>query len=224
MSLATVPSQLLFLPGALGNRDFWDPLARELRFQADQVFMAYPGFAGAPADPSINSFNDVVDAVVSRIDRPTALIAQSMGGVVAIEATLRRPSLITHLILFATSGGLDTSKFGAVKWQQSVRQDHPDLPNWFTAYNSDLTAELSSITIPTLLIWGECDPISPVAVGEALLNHFPNAKLQLIRRGEHDLATVHAKSVAPLIDTHVQNQPITGSIRPRRRATLAPGS
>ena len=215
-SLPNAPSQLLFLPGALGNRDFWDPLARELQFQADKIFFAYPGFAGAPADPSIRCFNHLVDAVVSRIDRPTALIAQSMGGVLAIEATLRIPSLITQLVLFATSGGLDTSKLGAIDWRESVKQDYPDLPDWFTSYSSDLTEKLRSITAPVLLIWGNCDPISPLGVGEALLNSFPNAQLRVIDLGEHDLAHAHAELVAPLIDAHLHNQPITGSIRPTR--------
>ena len=153
---------------------------------------------------------------MSRIDRPTALIAQSMGGVLAIEATLRIPSLITQLVLFATSGGLDTSKLGAIDWRESVKQDYPDLPDWFTSYSSDLTEKLRSITAPVLLIWGNCDPISPLAVGEALLNSFPNAQLRVIDLGEHDLAHAHVELVAPLIDAHLQNPPITGSIGPTR--------
>jgi len=98
--------------------------------------MAYPGFAGAPADPSVTCFNDLVNAVVSRIDCPTALIAQSMGGVLAIEAAILIPSLITHLVLIATSGGLNTSRFGATDWRQSVKQVHPDLPNSLISYSS----------------------------------------------------------------------------------------
>lgn len=216
MTLPSVTSRLLFLPGVLGNRDFWEPLARELRFQADKVFMAYPGFAGVPANPSITCFDDLVDAVVSQIECPTALIAQSMGGVLAIEATLRIPSQITHLVLIATSGGLDTSTFGAVDWRHSVKQDHPDLPNWFASYSSDLTAKLRSIDVPVLLIWGDCDPISPIAVGKTLLNQFPNAELHLISQGQHDLARVHARSVAAHIDAHLQKQSIIGSTRPNR--------
>lgn len=176
--------------------------------------MVYPGFAGVPADPYITSFNHLVDAVSSRIHVPTALIAQSMGGVLAIETAIRIPTLITHLVLIATSGGLDTSKLVAIDWRQNVKQDYPDLPDWFTSYSSDLTAQLSSINLPVLLIWGECDPISPLAVGKALMNHFPSAELRLIPRGQHDLARVHAQLVAPLIDAHLQNRPITGSIRP----------
>jgi pimeloyl-ACP methyl ester carboxylesterase len=206
MSNTIVPSRLLFLPGALGNRDFWQPLAGELRFHADRVFLVYPGFANVPADPSITSFDDLVEMVVSRIDCPTALIAQSMGGVLAIEAAIRKQSLITHLVLVATSGGLDTSKLGAVNWRQTFEQDHPDLPNWFTSFNTDLTSELSGIDVPVLLLWGDCDLISPIGVGKALVNHLPNATLHVVPGGQHDLARVHAQSIAPLIDAHLQSR------------------
>jgi poly(3-hydroxyoctanoate) depolymerase len=205
-SIPPIPSQLLFLPGALGNRDFWEPLASKLPFQAERVFVAYPGFAGMPPDPAITCFDHLVDSVVSRIDRPTALIAQSMGGVLAIEATIRKPSLITHLVLVATSGGLDTSTLGAADWRQSVKQDHPDLPNWFTSYNSDLTPELSSISVPVLLVWGDCDPISPIAVGRELLSRFPNAELHIVPRGKHDVARTNAECIVPLIEAQLQNR------------------
>lgn len=177
---------------------------RELRFPAEKVIVAYPGFGGVPADPAIACFEDLVDTVVSRIDRPTALIAQSMGGVLAIEATIRKPSLITHLVLVATSGGLDTSELGAVDWRETFTQDHPELPSWLTSYCSDLTNELSRISVPVLLIWGDSDPISPVAVGQALLTRFPNAELHIVTGGQHDLAHSYAQSIAPLIETYLQ--------------------
>jgi pimeloyl-ACP methyl ester carboxylesterase len=206
MTKPRTPSRLIFLPGALGDRNFWKPLANELSCRAERVFVAYPGFAGVPADPSITCIDQLVDAIVARIDRPSALIAQSMGGVLAIQAAIRKPLLITHLVLVASSGGLNTSELGAIDWRKSVERDHPNLPNWFTSYRADLTAELSSVSVPVLLIWGECDPLSPVAVGKALLNQFRNAVLHVIPGGEHDLALVHARSVAPLIDAHLQNR------------------
>lgn len=112
MSEATTPRRLLFLPGALGSGDFWEPLARELRFKADRSFITYPGFAAPQSDPSITGIEQLIDRVVLGIDCPTAVIAQSMGGVLAIKAALRKPTLITHLVLIATSGGLDTSALG----------------------------------------------------------------------------------------------------------------
>ena len=201
-----VPTRLLFFPGAPGNRDFCEPLSGALRFEADKVLLDYPGFAGVPPDPSITSFDRLVDVLVSRIDRPAALIAQSMGACLPSRRAICKRTLITHLVLVATSGGLDTSELGAVDWRQNFQQDHPDLPKWFTSYNSDLTSQLSGIDVPVLLLWGDCDPIRPLAIGEALLSHLPNAMLHVVPGGQHDLARVHAQSIAPLIDAHVQSK------------------
>ena len=203
-SRSTVPSQILFLPGALGNRSFWEPLAGELQLRADKAFIAYPGFAGVPSDPSIACFEDVVVSVVSQIDRPTALVAQSMGGVLAIEATLLRPSVITHLVLAATSGGLNTARLGAIDWRQAFKYENPNLPEWFTSHNSDLTSKLGGIDVPVLLIWGDQDPISPIAVGQELLHLFPHAELHVLPGGEHDVARTHAQSIAPLVEMHLR--------------------
>lgn len=204
--MPSLPSRLLFLPGALGSPDFWKPLAWELSNPAECVFVTYPGFAGEPAEPSVSCFEDLVQSVASRIDRPAALIAQSMGGVVAIEVSLLKNDLVTHLVLVATSGGLDTSKLGAVEWRQTFKRDHPELPDWFTSYNSDLTSKLGRIGARVLLIWGDSDPLSPIGIGQTLLTRFRNAELHVVRGGEHDVARAHAKSIAPLIRAHLENR------------------
>jgi poly(3-hydroxyoctanoate) depolymerase len=157
-----------------------------------------------PSDPSITCFKDLVISVASRIDRPTALVAQSMGGVLAIEATLRKPFLITHLVLAATSGGLNTARFGAIDWRGAFKQEQPNVPDWFTSYNSDLTAKLGAIDVPVLLIWGDQDPISPIAVGQELLHLFPHAELHVLAGGEHDVARTHSQSIAPVVEMHLQ--------------------
>lgn len=211
MLMPTVPSRLLFLPGALGTYDCWTPVAQKLAHRAEKIFMEYPGFAGVPVEPSVSSFEDLLDHAAFRIDCPTAAIAQSMGGVLAIEATLRRRDLITHLVLVATSGGLNTIELGVPDWREEFRRDHPALPDWFTSYQSDLTSRLSGIDIPVLLIWGDRDSISPVVVGEMLLNHLPNAELHIISDGRHDLAHAHPQKVAALIDAHLRKRTLTGT-------------
>lgn len=203
MSKPTVPSRLLFLPGALGNRNFWEPLALELPNPVERVFIAYPGFGGVPAEPSVSCLDDLVNEVASRIDRPTALIAQSMGGVIAVKVALSKQDFITHLVLIATSGGIDTAKLGAVDWREEFRRQNPQLPDWFVSFRSDLTSQLKRIEVPVLLLWGDCDPLSPVAVGRYLLSHFPDADLHIVPGGEHDLAHKHARLIAPLIEAHL---------------------
>jgi pimeloyl-ACP methyl ester carboxylesterase len=80
------------------------------------------------------------------------------------------------------------------------------LPDWFISFHSDLTAELESITQPVLLIWGDADPLSPVAVGRRLLELLPNARLHVAAGGNHDLANVYASDLVTIVDAHLQGQ------------------
>jgi pimeloyl-ACP methyl ester carboxylesterase len=197
------PSQLLFLPGASGNTQFWQPVSALLRHPGRRVHLGWPGFGPTPPDPNINSFDDLVATVSAAIDQPTALIAQSMGGVIALVAALEKPGLVTHLVLTVTSGGLDTASLGAQDWRSAFQSANPSFPPWFATYRQDLTPRLGSISAPTLLLWGDADPISPVAVGQRLASLLPQAVLHVIAGGDHDLANTRAAEVAPLIAAHL---------------------
>jgi poly(3-hydroxyoctanoate) depolymerase len=202
-----MPSKLLFLPGASGNTRFWQPVAELLTYPAARQHIGWPGFGPTPADPAINSFDDLVATVVNAVDQPTALIAQSMGGVVALRAALERPNLVTHLVLTVTSGGIDISDLGAEDWRPDFATANPSLPGWFGAVRLDLAAHLASVKAPSLLLWGDADPISPVAVGQRLAGLIPNSRLEVLAGGTHDLASVLAHRVAPLIDEHLATHP-----------------
>jgi pimeloyl-ACP methyl ester carboxylesterase len=166
-------------------------------------FVGYPGFGATSADPNVNGIEDLVGMVAAEIDQPTALVAQSMGGVIATLVALRCPNLVTHLVLVATSGGIDISGLGAEDWRESFAEANPLLPNWFAMFKGDFSSELVRIEIPILLIWGDDDPISPVAVGQKLEKLFPTARLLVVPGGQHDLANKYAAMIAPLVESHL---------------------
>ncbi|MCX2864152.1 alpha/beta fold hydrolase [Paucibacter sp. PLA-PC-4] len=200
-----MPSKLLFLPGASGNTAFWKPVSELLDLPAVRVFCGWPGFGSTPAEPGVRGIDDLVARVVAEIDRPTALLAQSMGGVIALRAALQRPQLVTHLVLTVTSGGVDLTNLGAEDWRSSFFESNPTVPRWFAEPQPDLAPELSSVLAPTLLLWGDADPISPVAVGRRLAQVLPRSSLHVIAGGSHDLANAKAITVAPLIDQHLRS-------------------
>lgn len=181
------PQQLLFLPGASGNRQFWHHLAAQLRHPARQVHLGWPGFGDTPPQPDVQGMDDLLDLVLLRIDRPTALVAQSMGGILAVRAALARPELITHLVLSVTSGGVDMGELGATDWRGDYAAAYPQLPRWFIDDHSDLGPRLGELGMPVLLLWGDCDPISPVAVGQRLASLLPQACLRIVPGADHDL-------------------------------------
>lgn len=197
------PSKLLFLPGASGRTQLWQPVADLLGYPAAKLHFGWPGFGPTPPDPDVRDMDDLVAAVVTRIDQPTALIAQSMGGVIALRAAIEKPDLVTHLVLAVTSGGMDVAGLGGQDWRPSFLAANPRLPRWFSNYREDLSPKLPKVTVPALLLWGDADPISPVRVGERLASLLPGARLHIVQGGDHDLAETHACDIAALIDGHL---------------------
>jgi len=91
----------------------------------------------------------------------------------------------------------------AEDWRPAFQAAHPQWPDWFATDRTDLSRLLPSLPQPVLLLWGDADPLSPVAVGQRLEALLPNARLQVIAGGDHDLSLLHADAVAPLIDAHL---------------------
>jgi pimeloyl-ACP methyl ester carboxylesterase len=194
---------LLFLPGASGNTALWRPLADRLIHPGARVFFGWPGFGEVPADPDVTGIDDLVACVAARIVGPVDLLAQSMGGLVALQVALQKPTLVRHLVLSVTSGGLDVGAFGGQDWRPTFRQHHPTVPRWFEEARQDLSDDLARLTVPTLLLWGDADPISPVAVGRRLAQLLPDARLVVISGGTHDLVHDRAADVFPDVQAHL---------------------
>lgn len=189
---------LIFLPGASGNTAFWQPVIQHLPQDDSTTVVAYPSFGGYPDDVDVQSFESLQDDVLSQIQQPSVVVAQSMGGIFAVQAALQKAEQVQALVLVATSGGIDVSPFQVADWREDYQQSFT-VPDWFVQHQSDLTGSLERIQCPVLLIWGDADPISPVAVGQALHRQIPHAELHIVSQGQHDLAYVHAEHVAQLI-------------------------
>jgi pimeloyl-ACP methyl ester carboxylesterase len=194
---------LIFLPGASGNREFWKPVSAGLRHPGARRFMTWPGFGGAPPEPGVGGIDDLVARVTREITGPVALLAQSMGGVVAVRAALEKPHLVRRLVMSVTSGGVDVASLGAADWRPTFVKNNPGLPRWFVDERHDLTARIREITIPVLLLWGDADPISPVAVGRRLAELFPNSRLVVFAGGTHDLVLERADEVVHHVERHL---------------------
>ena len=92
---------------------------------------------------------------------------------------------------------------GEWAWRADYRRSFPKAADWITATRASPPLPVEKIAAPTLLIWGDADPVSPVAVGRHLEARLPNARLEVISGGNHDLATVHPDRVAALIARHL---------------------
>ncbi len=191
---------IAFLPGMGASADFWKPAALLMRSDRAHTFHSWPGLGDEPPSPAVNDPADLVKLVEEGLHEPTDIVAQSMGGVIAIRLALQRPELVRRLVLATTSGGIPMQEHGALDWRISYRSNHPDAPQWHFSDWGDYTDRLHEITVPVLLLWGDNDPISPVKVGLKLKQLLPRADLNIIEGGHHDLARTHARQVSVLIE------------------------
>ncbi len=199
--------KVLFLPGVGADPDFWRPVGHCLPKDWGKLYIGWPGLGGQAHDPAVQSFEDLIRYAQRHVgvrEGPVDIVAQSMGGAIALQLALRRPSLVRRLVLVATSGGLDVASLGAEDWRPEYAKAFPRAAPWILDARPDYTPDLSEVAQPTLLLWGDADPISPIAVGERLRDILPNAELHIVKGGAHNLALTHANEVAPLIRAHIE--------------------
>jgi len=196
-------TKILFLPGAGASPDFWKPVGALLPADWSKEYFGWPGLGDQPHDPAIKGIDDLVRMVAAKMDGPVDLVAQSMGGGIAARLAIEQPRNVRRLVLTVTSAGIDMAGLGASDWRESYRKSFPRAMPWITESRAAALLPVEKITAPTLLLWGDADPISPVAVGRHLEQRISGARLHIVAGGDHDLAQSHAAEIAPLIERHL---------------------
>ena len=196
--------KLLFLPGAGARADFWRPAGDRTLPDRDRHFFSWPGLGDEPHSPDVRGADDLVAMVLEEMAEPVDLIAQSMGGLIAIKVALAAPERVRRLVLTATSGGLPVDALGGSDWRTTYRRQFPNAASWITETREDLSARLDDIRAPTLLLWGDKDLVSPVAIGRRLEQALPDSTLRIIPGGDHDMALTHPAELAESITDHLR--------------------
>ena len=194
---------VVFLPGASGHHRVWEAVAQRLNPSRTTMLVDYPGLGDCAPHGAITSLADLYETVMARLPEHCDLVALSMGCVLALRAAIEQAPRIRRLVLVATSGGADLAPLGAADWRPKFSAQRPDAPTWFLNDRTDLTDRLHLVAAPTLLIFGDRDPIAPPPVGHFLRGRLPSAELRSVTGGTHDLTQEHATLVAELIDAHL---------------------
>jgi pimeloyl-ACP methyl ester carboxylesterase len=194
-------TKTLFLPGAAGSAAFWKPAAE--RAGRDGVFLSWPGLGNEPADAMVGCIDDLVAMTLAHMSEPVDIVAQSMGGFVALRAALAAPEKVGRLVLTAAAAGVPVAELGGADWRRAYFRLFPRAARWIADPVEDLTSQLPSIAAPTLLICGDADAISPPSVGKRLQELLAHAWLHVIPGAGHDLAQTHADLVGSLIARHL---------------------
>jgi pimeloyl-ACP methyl ester carboxylesterase len=195
---------LVFFPGAGGRTDNLRPIAQRLARRRATQICEYPGLGGVTADPSLRSLDDLRRRLLEQLPERFDLVTMSMGGVLGLRIALEQPKRLRKLVLMATSGGMDMRSLGSVDWRDTFRRLQPNAPSWFLDDRTDVTPELSKITQPTLLIYGDADLIAPPRAGQLLQEKLVDARLEIIPGATHDLEIDHPDLIASMIEAHLR--------------------
>lgn len=195
--------RVAFLPGASGASEFWAPVADRLPDSWETRLLSWPGAGAQPHDPYVRGYEDLVSLTAVTIADESDLVAQSMGGVVAIGVAVAHPEKVRRLVLVATSGGVDIGSLGTEGWRREYELEFPNAAAWVTRQQLDYTQALTTISAPTCLIWGDADLISPLTAARRLRELLPHSALHVLPGGTHSLARDRPDEVAALIVDHL---------------------
>lgn len=203
---------LLFIHGTGGNGKTWFHQLRRLSPEYRVIALDLPGYGESELPPTIESNDDYAAFVdewmqVAGWERAT-VAGSSMGGRVCLQLALDHPERVEGLILANSSGirvpGVETLSPGDVSptefmkalfYRPSpvvVRAGAATSGAWYGTMEKltakplkDMTARLSEIRVPTLVLWGDHDRVLPPAFAEAFHRGIPGSRLAMIAKAGH---------------------------------------
>lgn len=152
------------------------------------------------------SFEEVIALVARWIEtfgEPVHLFGHSLGGLIAIGVASERPDLVRSLVLISAVGmPFRLNPLPHVKPLPKPPYGGPGIarvlvPDFFRTSPAaiavagtrvllaDIRERLRAIRVPTLLVWGEGDPLVPLRYGEAMQQEIPGSRLVVIPRAAH---------------------------------------
>lgn len=208
---------LLILHGWGSKSDRWQTTAKSLAGRGYEVIIPdLPGFgqSGSPETVwSLSDYSNFVNKFAEKLGLDSFnLLGHSFGGNVAITYSLRYPEKINRMFLVGaaairaetvkkkTTYGL-TRVFKFLKYVPFVRRffyrfiiksDYPSTKGimrdiYLKTLKEDLSDKLSEVKVPTLIIWGEKDDITPLKNAHEINLKIQGSRLEIVPEIGHNL-------------------------------------
>ncbi|MDP2637534.1 MAG: alpha/beta hydrolase [Candidatus Levybacteria bacterium] len=176
----------------------------------------------------LDDYIDWLKEIVNKQKDKVILIGHSNGGRITLAFTNRYPEKIEKLVLIDSAGiyrnelplkikrivfraiakvgkRITPSRFlKNLLYKLARESDYKDLDEnikktMINLISNDLTNILPQIKIPTLIIWGGKDKVTPLSDGILMNNLIKHSKLKIIKDAHHSPMFTHPKEVTSII-------------------------
>lgn len=227
---------LIFLHGAGNRAGHLSALAEALPERAVVIPEARGRgrSAGLPAGSMEERAAEMIELISALGLEDVVLLGHSLGGGLALEMALKKPAQLRALVLMCTGARLrvrpeifESVRAGALPFdpyspalgvderarlaalEESVPPEAA-LLDWASADGFDRMVEVESISLPTLIIAGEDDVMTPPKYARYLASTMPNAELAVVAEGGHMLPMERPAEAAERIDRFLKSCELSG--------------
>ena len=180
-----------------GTWAVWYALARPARVRRLALLGSVPLLPGTrPPAPLRVMVTPVVGDLLSRVKPNPKMVVRLMSSMGEQETIVRYPDLIEAL---AAAGRDPIASAANLAELRAILS-----PLGFRRSARLHTYELRRLTAPTLLIWGDHDPVGPVEVAQATAGAIPDAQLEVLSAG-HVPHLGHPERVSELLSGFVRS-------------------
>jgi pimeloyl-ACP methyl ester carboxylesterase len=198
---------VVLVHGLGGSWRWWEPVVKPLAGRMRIYLVDLPGFGSARGRPFVlGDAPSYIHALLGEVGLERVdLIGHSLGGIVCARVAASWPETVERLVLVAPAGLLDRQRPTqyALPLAAALRHARPRFlrvaagdslhAGLLAVYRAGkqllgddaLRGELSSIQAPTLLVWGERDPIVRPRLAVEYVRAIPAAELVMLAGAGH---------------------------------------
>ncbi len=212
-----------------GNEAKWQLVREQLESRGIKtVFLAIPGLTTPLKEVwGLQQYCEWLSGVLP-FDEPVILMGHSFGGQLATRFTARFPERVSRLILIDSSGVRDASAPARIKravfktlakvgkqlthsalarhllYALAREKDYYSAPpvmrqTMARVVADEVTEDFAHITIPTLILWGAQDKVTPVK-NAALFARIQNSQVHIFPTARHSPQFTHPVAVAEQVE------------------------
>ena len=191
---------VLLVHGLSGSWRWWRPVLPALAREHAVHLVDVPRFAALARFGPADAAAWLARFVEAAARGPVAAVGHSLGGLLTAQLAARRPDLVERLALVGPTGipsgrgllGHALPLLAALRRApvhvvvDAVRAGPESLLRGaLYATGRDLRPDLGAIEAPTLLLWGERDPLVPARLAEEWRRGLPDARLTVLPGAGH---------------------------------------